>query len=101
MVAGRDWLHYSPLISKDSMGCGLVAGRDWLHSTIIHNIRGVVADWSQAGIGYTSCSDQRTDSRVADWSQAGIGYTIAMLRPSQSKVADWSQAGIGYTRLIA
>ena len=126
-------------------GCGLVAGWDRLHSRLhartpvealrigrrlglvtlhaTHRFGHVaVADWSQAGIGYTpvvnahrsiagcglvagwdrlhSCSWRLTiHAGVADWSQAGIGYTgcHACTRGTAS-VADWSQAGIGYTR---
>jgi len=36
-------------------------------------------------------------SIVADWRQAGIGYTFSSSSPCVSPVADWRQAGIGYT----
>ena len=35
----------------------------------------IVADWSQAEIGYTFSAPTRMILRVADWSQAEIGYT--------------------------
>ncbi len=37
--------------------------------------------------------------RVADWPQAGIGYTAAKEGTRHDVVADWPQAGIGYTAL--
>ncbi len=35
----------------------------------------MVADWSQAKIGYTARNFMRYTRDVADWSQAKIGYT--------------------------
>ena len=79
----------------------------------------VVADWSQAKIGYTAFQVRESSGLVADWSQAKIGYTTDRRKPffrwlriglrprlvtlpSDVKlilvpVADWSQAKIGYT----
>jgi hypothetical protein len=37
---------------------------------------------------------------VADWSQAEIGYTRRLILQGESTVADWSQAEIGYTLLV-
>ncbi len=34
---------------------------------------------------------------VADWSQAKIGYTVEFGNRPIANVADWSQAKIGYT----
>jgi len=53
----------------------LVAGRDWLHCATGSSLKALVADWSQAGIGYTFISSDQAKADVADWSQAGIGYT--------------------------
>src|SRR5438552_2649245 len=45
-----------------------------------------------------SCHQSATErSEVADWRQAGIGYTLDRKLASTSFVADWRQAGIGYT----
>ncbi len=57
----------------------------------------VVADWSQAKIGYTNSSTDSPIPRVADWSQAKIGYTHPLSFSLRVLVADWSQAKIGYT----
>ena len=38
---------------------------------------------------------------VADWSQAEIGYTTIHCASSAWLVADWSQAEIGYTAFLA
>ena len=59
----------------------------------------VVADWSQAKIGYTIFLAIGKSISVADWSQAKIGYTQASGCGGSSYVADWSQAKIGYTTL--
>ena len=40
----------------------------------------LVADWSQAEIGYTSCARAWFHEIVADWSQAEIGYTTSRLK---------------------
>ncbi len=57
----------------------------------------LVADWSQAKIGYTRLKKLVTLCHVADWSQAKIGYTRDSCEDPQGGVADWSQAKIGYT----
>jgi len=57
----------------------------------------LVADWSQAKIGYTPAVKHDTTQCVADWSQAKIGYTAAAGSLAIGDVADWSQAKIGYT----
>ena len=41
---------------------------------------------------------RRIVSLVADWSQAEIGYTLNKCDPQAHTVADWSQAEIGYTQ---
>ncbi len=61
--------------------------------------RHAVADWSQAKIGYTMLGCLVGSVRVADWSQAKIGYTRFKLVSNRSPVADWSQAKIGYTKI--
>ena len=57
----------------------------------------VVADWSQAKIGYTAAQGHQHRYKVADWSQAKIGYTQRHFQRLMPTVADWSQAKIGYT----
>ena len=57
----------------------------------------MVADWSQAKIGYTSSPIHQARLEVADWSQAKIGYTDCGGVVAWISVADWSQAKIGYT----
>ena len=58
----------------------------------------IVADWSQAEIGYTQSKSLLIKLEVADWSQAEIGYTSFWWAIPCRGVADWSQAEIGYTR---
>ncbi len=82
------------------MRCGLVSGQDWLHYIAFIWQSVIVADWSQARIGYTGCRYRRKSALVADWSQARIGYTIFIMHPSIVYVADWSQARIGYTFIV-
>ncbi len=77
--------------------CGLVSGQDWLHSELALSVLLVVADWSQAKIGYTFCLLSAHRLPVADWSQAKIGYTRCRFMVQKDQVADWSQAKIGYT----
>ncbi len=61
----------------------------------------MVADWSQAKIGYTRPIAESPKHRtVADWSQAKIGYTGCRMFGSKLHVADWSQAKIGYTCIV-
>ncbi len=38
---------------------------------------------------------------VADWRQAGIGYTAGPVMMATLLVADWRQAGIGYTTQVS
>ncbi len=45
------------------------------------------------------CPRDTAGDQVADWSQAGIGYTWLAGLALPACVADWSQAGIGYTWL--
>ncbi len=75
LVSGQDWLHLPSRDSNDLPGCGLVSGQDWLHFLGTVCIQCIVADWSQAKIGYTLLCSVRFAEGVADWSQAKIGYT--------------------------
>ena len=76
-VNQNNWLHYQTKVNTFTDSCGLVSGQDWLHFFRGDFGVGLVADWSQAKIGYTAGPVGQGLTPVADWSQAKIGYTQA------------------------
>jgi len=97
LLAGRGRLHFVVVCVRTAEGCGLLAGRGRLHYVADILTGRLVADCSQAGVGYTTKLVQSVACRVADCSQAGVGYTRGNGTFGPLRVADCSQAGVGYT----
>ncbi len=72
---------------------GVLSG---LPGSVVSHAKGVSGDGSVI-VGVSGPTEEPGRLVVADWSQAVIGYTKTLALIGSFVVADWSQAGIGYT----